>query len=98
MIETPTVLILGAGASRPYGFWLGRELLFKVVEGLDVNGDINNRLRQVDFDAQELSTFQHSTAKVNAAVRGRLPRTPSGILKHRKGSHDVRFPRRSAPP
>ena len=59
MIKTPTVLILGAGASHPYGFPLGRELLFKVVQGLKHNGAINNNLREVDFDAEELSTFQN---------------------------------------
>lgn len=31
MIEIPTVLILGAGASKPYGFPLGKELVDKVL-------------------------------------------------------------------
>lgn len=77
MIETPTVLILGAGASRPYGFWLGRELLFKVVEGLEVNGDINNKLRQVGFDAEELLTFQDQLQKsMQPSVDAFLERRP----------------------
>ena len=32
MITLPTVLILGAGASAPYGFPLGRDLLFKICD------------------------------------------------------------------
>ena len=35
MISTPTVLILGAGASKPYDFPTGRELLLEIVHGLD---------------------------------------------------------------
>jgi hypothetical protein len=31
MIKTPTVLVLGAGASKPYGYPLGQELLEKIV-------------------------------------------------------------------
>lgn len=34
MIETPTVLILGAGASKPYGYPTGRELLFFAVQNI----------------------------------------------------------------
>lgn len=32
MINKPTVLVLGAGASCDYGFPLGRELLFNVLQ------------------------------------------------------------------
>ncbi len=32
MISTPTVLILGAGASHPYGFSLGRELADQIIK------------------------------------------------------------------
>jgi len=35
MIDTPTVLILGAGASKPYGYPLGSELKDKVIHSLD---------------------------------------------------------------
>jgi len=34
LIERPTVFILGAGASCPYGFPSGRKLIFKIVEGV----------------------------------------------------------------
>ena len=37
MIETPTVLILGAGASKPYGFPAGRELLDEICASLKGN-------------------------------------------------------------
>jgi len=34
MITVPTVLVLGAGASKPYGFPVGRELIAEIVKGL----------------------------------------------------------------
>jgi len=33
MITTPTVLVLGAGASKPYGYPLGQELVNSIVKG-----------------------------------------------------------------
>jgi hypothetical protein len=38
MITSPTVLILGAGASKPYGFPSGRELLYEIRGGLREEG------------------------------------------------------------
>ncbi len=37
MIETPTVLILGAGASMPYGFPSGEELMLEILEEIRPN-------------------------------------------------------------
>ena len=34
MIETPTVLILGAGASKPYGYPIGSELKSRIISSL----------------------------------------------------------------
>ena len=58
MINKPTVLVLGAGASQPYGFPLGRELLFKVIQGLEEGRDIRNGLLDMGFDPDLLDTFQ----------------------------------------
>lgn len=49
MITKPTVLILGAGASIPYGFPSGRELLKRVVSSLDQNASGNWIKKLMDF-------------------------------------------------
>lgn len=46
MIETPTVLILGAGASKPYGYPLGSELKDKIIHSL--NAMVENETGWVD--------------------------------------------------
>lgn len=43
MITVPTVLILGAGASHPYGFPLGRDLVKSVLLGLRGQGTVLKR-------------------------------------------------------
>ncbi len=55
MIQTQTVLILGAGASGPYGFPSGYELLIRV---LDLG--IANQLIRAGFEAGEVKQFQYS--------------------------------------
>lgn len=44
MITTPTVLVLGAGASRPYGYPTGRELVTKVAKDFRNTGSILHKL------------------------------------------------------
>jgi hypothetical protein len=57
MISRQTVLVLGAGASAPYGFPLGRKLLFEIAGGLEASGtplsdlllDLDNELEYEDL-------------------------------------------------
>lgn len=59
MIERSTVLILGAGASKPYGFPLGRELLFKIRTELDpaVPSPLREKLLKQYIDPYHIGDF-----------------------------------------
>ena len=48
MIETPTTLILGAGASYPYGFPLGRKLVEDILELFPQSNHSNDRIRSAN--------------------------------------------------
>ena len=58
MIEKKTVLVLGAGASVPYGFPTGRGLLFEAVERLrSTDSNLRGALRDMGIDRQESVRF-----------------------------------------
>jgi len=61
MIEQPTVLVLGAGASRPYGFPSGQELLNNLYEqilNININGNKNvDLLKECGFVESQISSF-----------------------------------------
>ena len=59
MIETPTVLVLGAGASKPYGFPSGRELLLEVSGETPALSNLSVQLQGYGFGAQLVQNFQH---------------------------------------
>jgi len=56
MIKEPTVLILGAGASKPYGFPLGSELRDDVIR-MHSRNIINFQLRQIGINMQQYDSF-----------------------------------------
>ncbi len=59
MIKRPTVLILGAGASAPFGFPPGRKLLDDICRGLSREAARFFRLlRECGFDANTIATFR----------------------------------------
>jgi hypothetical protein len=60
MIARPTVLILGAGASKPYGFPLGVELADLIVAGLRsrFKNSVRHVLRECGFDSAAIQSFQ----------------------------------------
>lgn len=60
MITTPTVLILGAGASKPFGFPTGRELLHEVVENLveEPKKFPRTQLLRLGYSAEEIRSFR----------------------------------------
>jgi len=59
MIETPTVFILGAGASEPYRFPIGSDLRLQVIHGLLPNSGISNVLSDRGlFSKEEMEKFR----------------------------------------
>ena len=55
MIAIPTCLILGAGASMPYGFPSGEELKWQIIdEAVTPNNNTGKALRVVDIAQQRL--------------------------------------------
>ena len=58
MIEKRTVLVLGAGASKPYGFPTGRELIREIAAGLKNTGsEVAQLLSAHGHEPSELAKF-----------------------------------------
>ncbi len=59
MIEKPTVLILGAGASKPYGFPSGEELMLEILEDIRPNSgsELFRTLLRFDFKPRDIDDF-----------------------------------------
>lgn len=80
MIKPPTVLVLGAGASEPYGFPLGRELLFQVIEQLRVNSGLHNDLLKLGFERDHLLVFgDHLQRSMQPSVDAFLEHRPEFV-------------------
>src|SRR5439155_20353552 len=77
MIEKPTVLILGAGASKPYGFPTGEELLREIVD-IKHHGPtpLEDRLRECSFLPKDI---QHFVDELNRSGR----KSVDAFLEHR---------------
>src|SRR5258708_823314 len=58
MLERRTVFILGAGASAPYGFPIGSELVCEIVKGLAAEGTLRDQLLRAEFRAGDLDEFR----------------------------------------
>jgi hypothetical protein len=65
MIEKQTVLVLGAGASMPYGFPSGSELRRLIVDGLDIErspgripSQLFNALNEAGFSRKRMTEFR----------------------------------------
>lgn len=56
MITKPTVLVLGAGASKPYDFPVGQDLLDAVIRNL-ISIDSVNQMREFGFDFKAIQIF-----------------------------------------
>ena len=55
MFEKPTVFILGAGASHPYGFPLGRDLVWDIIRRIEVRDNEDVRLfRDLDCTDRQM--------------------------------------------
>ena len=57
MISKPTVLVLGAGASQPYGFPVGRELAETVCKEFVANGEPGKHFRNTPFSEVNRTGF-----------------------------------------
>lgn len=59
MIERPTVLILGAGASKPYGFPSGEELMQEILEKIRPNSakELFRALLKFGFKPEDIDDF-----------------------------------------
>lgn len=64
MVSKPTVLIVGAGASKPYGYPSGLDLVHQVIDGLHPGrtppGYLMSCLSRVPFDKDDISQFREA--------------------------------------
>ena len=63
MIDKQTTLILGAGASAPFGFPTGYELLRRVIDWADVNPGQTNPSLFPEFDKTQINEFREALEK-----------------------------------
>jgi len=76
MIETKTVLVLGAGASKPFGYPTGPELFNEVCKLLDHEGNAFNSIWKTGFDKDLIKDFR---SKLYASGRNSVDE----FLEHR---------------
>lgn len=83
MIHRPTVLVLGAGASAPYGFPCGAELRRLIVENVArPNHEYNKALREAGFGPTTINEFV-------AAFDGSRQESIDAFLGTREDLHQV---------
>src|SRR3954454_5881386 len=58
MLDVPTVFVLGAGASNPYGFPTGFELSSLVVQQLTPNHSAYDQLMRMGASPEDISKFR----------------------------------------
>ena len=83
MIRTPTVFVLGAGASKDFGFPIGFELVQQVRNTLGPDGNIRNAFLEVtQFEGDHVDAF------INAlAMSGQ--NSVDAFLEHRRDFMDI---------
>ena len=83
MIAKPTVFVVGAGASKPYGFPTGGGIASRILEELKSgNGDLWAKLNQYGFDAGRTGEFF-------AAFRDSGHFSLDAFVQHRKEFRDI---------
>ncbi len=61
MLTEPTVIVLGAGASCPFGYPLGKELVRLVIHALGgANNSVYKTLRNLGNTDEDISRFRYS--------------------------------------
>ena len=76
MIKKNTVLVLGAGASHPFGFPIGKKLVSIIIKDLEPNTLLYNILVDRGFDKGEIRDFSN-------ALLGAQPASIDAFLEHR---------------
>ncbi len=76
MIKKNTVLVLGAGASHPFGFPIGKELVKIIIQDLDPGYPLHQVLTDHGFLKRAISNFRK-------ALLGAQPASIDAFLEHR---------------
>jgi len=66
MITRPTVFILGAGASMPYGYPSGNTLVKKILEITDISHPFFKELRRLGYRREKIESFKGSLQRSRA--------------------------------
>ena len=82
MISVPTVLVLGAGASKPYKYPLGQELVTNICDNLSRRNSDQCKTMQNCFNWNEINSFRKSLL-----FSGK--NSVDGFLEHRKEFIDI---------
>ena len=84
MIEHRLVLVLGAGASRPFGFPTGDELYNSIITELGGkgNGQLYSLLHEAGFEHQEINKFHSALSRAGT-------QSVDAFLEHRAEFRDV---------
>lgn len=81
MIENSTVFILGAGASTPYGYPTGDELIKDILKGL-TSDPKKSRLINAGFELSEIKKFRDD-------LRGSKTFTIDAFLEYRQDMAEI---------
>lgn len=76
MITRKVVLILGAGASMPFGFPSGSGLMTEIIDGLTGNSEMQSQVRGAGFKAEEIAGFRD-------ALKNSGRKSVDAFLEHR---------------
>src|SRR5258708_34213407 len=85
MINVPTVLILGAGASHPYGLPLGRDLSDQIIVNTTPGAELRKTLAMLAFPDDKVDEFSNAFLRsgaqsIDAFLARRQEFTPLGKL------------------
>jgi hypothetical protein len=67
LIKEPTVFVLGAGVSAPYGFPLGASLVASICDDLDGFSVLYGRVQELGFDLSHIRAFRNDLAVAGRA-------------------------------
>ena len=70
MIETPTVLVLGAGASMPFGFPSGKRLVALICDLLNGELPTTHLLERCGYKKKQIWEFRESLTPASKVVLG----------------------------
>src|SRR6266478_1449487 len=78
IFDPATLLILGAGASQPYGFPLGKELKEKIIRITKSSGPLRAQIVEAGFSEEDISEYNTDLARsINPTIDAFLEDRPS---------------------